>query len=482
MNSARSDLVVIGGGLAGLTAAVKAAELGLRVVVLEAGTADRYLCNSRLAMGFFNVAFSDIWQGKTVLRQAIVAVTSGAADPDLAESLSENIGPALRWLRSRGVRIIVGNWRPGSHAMLAPPAAIGAGLRWPGRGPDQTLRRLESLLLAQGGRVVRGMRASELIMSRERCVGVTAESAQGSREFLASAVLIADGGFQNSTELLREFVTEYPDRLLMRNAGTARGDGLRMARSVGAKIIASNDFYGHVQSADAFRDQRLWPYPYLDSLISAGLLVDANAKRFADEGLGGVFIANAIARQDNAVGPFVIFDQSIWDSRAKDFPLPANPLLATSSATVYRGETLEALAAAVGLPAATLVSTVAEYNAAVSANATHNLIPARSIHTHRAMPIVWPPFFAVPAVAGITYTMGGIAIDRDGRVKRQAGGTIAGLFAAGATTGGHEGGPTVGYTGGLSKALAFGWCAAHAIAKDHMNATAAHAKRQLQTS
>src|SRR5262249_42184253 len=153
------------------------------------------------------------------------AATSGAAEHDLAESLSANVGPALAWLRSRGVRIIVGNWRPGSHAMLAPPAAIGAGLRWPGRGPDQTLRRLESLLLALGGRVARGTRASELIMSRDRCVGVTAHSAQGSHAFLAGAALIADGGFQNSTELLKEFVTEYPDRLFMRNAGTARGDG-----------------------------------------------------------------------------------------------------------------------------------------------------------------------------------------------------------------------------------------------------------------
>jgi len=468
MKSDHFDLVVIGGGLAGLTGAVRASELGLRVAVLETGTEPRYLCNSRLSMGFFNVAFHDIWRGKTVLRRAIEAATLGSAEPDLVETLSENAGNALNWLRGTGARIIVGNWRPGSHAMLAPPAAIGAGLRWPGRGPDQALRRLESILLMRGGRLVRGVRARELIMSDDRCVGVVAEDANGSREVRADAVLIADGGFQNSGELLREFVTECPDRVLMRNAGTARGDGLKMARLAGARIVQSKDFYGHVQSADALRDQRLWPYPYLDNLISAGVLLDANAERFVDEGLGGVFVANVIARQRDPLGALVIFDQEIWAGRARDFPLPANPLLATSSAKIYQGSSLSSLAAAAGLTAETVTRTIAQYNAAVLAQDTQRLSPPRSVHVHRAMPIACPPFFAIPAVAGITYTMGGIAIDGEARVKHRAGGTIRGLFAAGSTTGGHEGGPVLGYTGGLSKALTFGWCAARTIANDRM--------------
>ena len=82
------------------------------------------------------------------------------------------------------------------------------------------------------------------------------------------------------------------------------------------------------------------------------------------------------------------------------------------------------------------------------------------------MPIATPPFYAAPAIAGVTYTMGGIAIDGDARVLRRDGGSIEGLFAAGSATGGHEGGPRVGYTGGLSKALTFGWCAARAIARE----------------
>lgn len=467
MSTAPVDLVVVGGGLAGLAAAVRSSELGLNVIVLEAGAEDRYLCNSRIAMGFFNVAFRDIGQSEEELRRGINAVTLNTADPELVETFVQNVGRALNWLRSLGIRVIPGNWRPGMAAMLTPPAAIGAGLRWPGRGPDQMLRRLEALLIANGGRLIRAARARRLIMCADQCCGVIADTAKGRVEFLAEAVLIADGGFQNSAELIREFITERSDRVLMRNAGTAVGDGMRMALEVGAATIETNNFYGHVQSADALHNRRLWPYPTLDHLISAGILVNAEGKRFVDEGLGGVYVANVMARQTDPLGAVVIFDRYIWNGRARDFPLPANPLLAMCGAKVYRGETLHDLALAANLPINSLSDTIAEYNASVLAERTQLLSPERSYHLHKPIQIVNSPFFATQAVAGVTYTMGGIAIDGKARVKHQAGGVIRNLFAAGSTTGGHEGGPSVGYTGGLSKALTFGWCAAHAIAKHH---------------
>jgi fumarate reductase flavoprotein subunit len=467
-----SNVVVIGGGLAGLVAAVRAAELELRVIVLEAGIEERYLCNSRLAMGFFNVAFRGVDEGEAVLARAIEMATAGTAERDLAQALSRNARPALDWLRSRGVRLIRGSGRVGNSAMLVPPAAIGAGLRWPGRGADQTLRRLEALLIASGGRLLRGVRARELIMVNGRCSGVIADCDGDCWQFMADAVLIADGGFQNSPDLLREFVTPRPDRLLMRNAGTARGDGLLMARAIGAKIAETRDFYGHVQSADAFRNPRLWPYPTLDLIIAAGVLVDAQARRFADEGMGGVFVANAIARQKDPLGSFVIFDRPIWESRARDFPLPVNPLLATCGARIHAAHTLEELATSAGVPSENLIETIAEYNCAVRNNTVHLLDPIRSTELVAAMPIAQSPFFATQAVAGITYTMGGIAVDGDARVKHHAGGTINGLFAAGSATGGHEGGPTCGYTGGLSKALTFGWTAAHTISAERRRAVA----------
>lgn len=75
-----------------------------------------------------------------------------------------------------------------------------------------------------------------------------------------------------------------------------------------------------------------------------------------------------------------------------------------------------------------------------------------------------PPFYAIPLCAGITYTMGGVAIDNQCRVLHNQGYPIEGLFAVGSTTSGHEGGPVAGYTGGLGKALTFGWHAGNRIA------------------
>jgi fumarate reductase flavoprotein subunit len=81
------------------------------------------------------------------------------------------------------------------------------------------------------------------------------------------------------------------------------------------------------------------------------------------------------------------------------------------------------------------------------------------------MPIASAPFHAIPVIAGITYTMGGILIDGEARVLRTDGLVIEGLYAAGSTTGGLEGGPPVGYLGGLAKAGVQGLIAAESIAR-----------------
>ena len=80
------------------------------------------------------------------------------------------------------------------------------------------------------------------------------------------------------------------------------------------------------------------------------------------------------------------------------------------------------------------------------------------------MPIVKPPFYAVPMCTGITYTMGGPKVDEHARVQHRDGHAIEGLFAVGSASGGLEGGPHVGYIGGLIKAFTLGRRAAHFIA------------------
>ena len=117
---------------------------------------------------------------------------------------------------------------------------------------------------------------------------------------------------------------------------------------------------------------------------------------------------------------------------------------------------LAALAETAGLPAPTVTETIRVYNDAVRCNRLTSLSPVRSTRSGVPQPIEMPPFFAIPICAGITNTMGGIAIDGHGRVKRPDGLTISGLYAAGGATGGLEGGGALGYVGGLIKACVFG--------------------------
>ena len=97
-----ADLAVVGAGIAGLTAANRAAELGCRVVVLEKGEDERYFCNSRIATGVLNVAHTDPHSDPHVLRQAIDLDTEGYAAPALADALAGIAGQSMQWLRARG--------------------------------------------------------------------------------------------------------------------------------------------------------------------------------------------------------------------------------------------------------------------------------------------------------------------------------------------------------------------------------------------
>jgi fumarate reductase flavoprotein subunit len=471
MPPAAADVIIVGGGLAGSAAAIRAAELGLKPLVLEQGAEAAYLCNSRITIGVFQVALHDMLGGAESLRAAIDQATRGYVDAKLRDRYAAEAGPALRWLLGHGIRTINAGAATRNLATLAPPVPRQPGLHWAGRAGDVMLRQLSGKLETLGGQLRRGLRARELLMQDGRCVGVIADGVEGTQRFAARAVVLADGGFQANPELLQRFVTQHPDRLLQRNAKTGRGDGLLMAEAIGAALTDMDRFYGHVQARDAMDDPELWPYPTIDFPIAAGIAVDKHGHRFTDEGLAGVSVANAIARLDDPLGAVAIFDQAIWEASGKTYVMSANPFLETTGATFHRAETIETLAAKAGLPAATLSETVARYNAAVASNTLAQLDPPRSADTghvwgSKAQPIRMPPFFAVPLCAGITYTMGGVAIDPDARVQHKNGGAIAGLYAAGGTIGGLEGGPVTGYTGGLAKALTFGKLAAETAARD----------------
>lgn len=451
------DLAVIGGGLSGLTAAVAAAERGLRPLIFERGPDERYACNSRFAGGAFHVAYIDPMSDPDDLVAAINRVTKDEADPDLTNAMAQNAGRTVNWLRDHGVDFSPGP-TPMHKYMVTPHRPMLAGLDWPGHGPDEMIKALTRKLEAAGGTLHRDAEVLELIMEGEACIGLQVRMGGGALiDVTAKSVLIADGGFQGNPHMVGKYIAKRPDLLVQRSAGTATGDGIRLAEAAGAELIFMERFYGHFLAREAMQREGFSPYPQLDQIAAAAIVVDNTGRRFVDEGLGGIYMSNVVSRFDNPASTFTIFDRDIWENGpGVKSVYPANPTIERSGGTVYRAGSPADLARQIGVEPATLTATIEAYNTClIDGSRTAHDIP-RSDHAVPAAPLDTSALMAIPLVVGLTNTMGGIAIDGSMRVKRPDGRPIAGLFAAGGSTGGLEGGGTIGYVGGLIKAAVTG--------------------------
>lgn len=458
------DVAVVGGGIAGMVAAVRCAELGLRVLVLEKGEDERYCCNSRFTGGAFHISFHEIHEPAQSLEAAIRDVTGGFARPGLAAAISTDARLAVAWLKQQGVRFIKAGPDAWRQNFLAPPGLMKPGLNWQGRGGDVMLRTLRARLESLGGRLLLGALAQQLVMRDGVCTGIEIERHGLRRVVPSHNVVLCDGGFQANMRLMREHVSPAPEKLKQRGAATGQGDALCMAVAAGAATSGMDNVYGHLLCQQALADDRLWPYPILDSISGAGIVVDGQGRRFMDEGLGGVYMTNGIARLADPLSATAIFDRAIWEGPATDFILPANPNLVLAGGAIVAAETVEDLAQKLGLPADALRATVDRYNQAVESGAAPQLQPPRTSGSTRPWPIRQAPFLGVRLAAGVTYTMGGIAIDEHGQVLGTDGKPMPGLYASGSATGGLEGGARSGYVGGLTKAAVMSLRLATAIA------------------
>lgn len=463
MSTEQFDVVVVGGGIAGLTAANRAAQQGLKAALLERGTDERYLCNSRYSGGVLHIAMHNVKDPPEKLLEVINDATSGKADRALAMALATTAGRAVDWLREEGAKYIRVGQIVWQQHVLAPPRPITAGLDWKGRGPDVTLRQLVANLEKRGGKMFH-LPAVSLMESNGQCIGIEADDNGTPRQFRSRAVVLADGGFQGNAAMVRSHMQIDSSKVKQRGAGTGVGDGLRMAQALGAQLSELKYFYGHMLARDSFTNDRVWPYPQLDELGTVGIVVNDAGERFVDEGMGGVFVANTIARLANPLSAWAIFDEAIWEGPGRTARIPANPNLQRAGGTIVRAANLQELAAKTGIAGERLGLTVSAYNAAVSKGTLGALSPVRSAHRIAPGAIGKAPFYAVPLCAGMTYTFGGICTDDNGRVLSTRGGPIAGLYAVGATTGGLEGGTGGGYVGGLIKGISFGLRAAEHIA------------------
>ena len=457
------DVVIIGAGIAGMVTAVRAAELGLSVLVLEKSSEDKYMCNTRLSSGVFHCALMTPSSPAEDLERKILSDTQSFAEPAQAKVISTQALNAIRWLQHLGVRFIKGA-QSYYEFILSPPTLFHQNQGWNNKGGDLLLQRLEKQLLALNGRLLRGHQATALSYTPEGHLRIALRpNGQPDEHLNALNVVIADGGFQTNPDLLRESVSPAPEKVFQRNARASLGEGLRMALSLGAKVNTYDGFYGHLLSRDAFHNEHLWPNPWLDAIASAGLLVNERGERFANEGLGGIDLANRVAKLDNPLGAYAVCDERIWRERGHLNMQGPNPKLMQVGATVYKGNSLAELAEQAGIDPQALPRTVDAYNQAVARQELSSLKPSRTQDKSPAFPLLEKPFYIFPVCAGITYTMGGIQINDHAQVLDQERSPLRGLFAVGACTGGLEGGAKTGYVGGLIKSAVMGLEAAQFI-------------------
>jgi fumarate reductase flavoprotein subunit len=460
------DVVSIGGGLSGLVTACRASELGARVAVLEQGSDERYLCSSRYTTGVINVMGQAILCDPATLYDAILAGSGTNADPALARAVADNGKRAIDWLAAQGTRFIqrgLQKDQPGQQ-VLAPPRRLQAGLDWDGRGGDVLMRRLEGHIKERGGIVLRGTKAEAILMEGGACIGVDAVQNGKPERIGARAVVVADGGFPANRDMVARYITPRADRVLCRAGTGAQGDGIRMAEHAGAAIGGFGSFYGHIHHKDAMTNAQLWPYPHLDAVAEVSILVGPDGRRFTDEGLGGVCMANGIAQLSDPLSAYLIIDEAMWQIEPKlTNTVAANPAMVSAGGKLISAPDLESLAARIEVPPAALLETVRQHNASVASGEFTSLAVARSLKKHKPMPIATAPFHAIPLCAGITGTMGGVVIDAHAQAQTSSGAPIPGLYAVGTPVAGLEGGPRAGYVGGLSKAFILGLLAAEHI-------------------
>ena len=453
MESVSSDIVVVGAGLAGFTAAVRASEQGAKVVMIDKSDGEFGDGNILMTSGSLRAGGKSPRTDPAELYNSVM--TEGVGCPDLVKAWSETCRRAIDWLVRSGVTVVENE--PGrtwldqeSEISLAPVYKKDVGRK--------TLTALKRRLGELGGGYQSGVEGQKLLLENGRVCGMIGAKSGGNIELRCRATILATGGFSASKEMVKRYIGPHADQCKLRGSERCTGDGLRIALEIGARAVNLQYFYGHLLSRKAMIDDRFWPYPRLDLFVDEGILVGLNGERFVDEGRGDVALANEVARSEDVRGKVLIFDHQTWEAAKNDSfsssvktPAP-NPWLADHDGDIFFHETIEGLAKAVGVDAAGLSNTLQHYNHAIEAKDFASLPISR---TGRPKPLR-APFCGLKVVPGITFTMGGVSVNGRCEVLDKNEKAIPGLYASGDSIGGLMGGYRGGYTGGLMQAIVTG--------------------------
>jgi tricarballylate dehydrogenase len=458
------DVLVVGGGIAGLSAAIAANEAGASVRLLERAPRAERGGNTRFSNGALRAVYrgiDDIRRLLPDLDAATIAktdfgaypaeryfadigrVTEGRADPMLSRLVVDESFEVLCWLMASGVA-----YDPLWSAQAPPVDGHvtfygGSAVEARGLGPG-LIDALYDSLEQRGVLVSYGARAIALLREGRGVCGASVRTSDGAaRDIEARSVVLASGGFESDVEWRTRYLGPGWDLATVRGTRFNTGDGLRMALEAGAQP------YGQWSGCHAASWARHAP-AYGDVTIAEkfkrddfmhGIFINAAGRRFVDEGadlraLTYAKYGRAVMEQPGSVA-WQIFDAQTVPLLSDDYRDP--------SVAPIRADTIEALAERLtGVAGNAFLETVKAYNAAVRDDVPHD--PSRKDgrgtvglaipKSNWALRIERPPFEAHPVSFGITFTFGGVRIDARTRVIDIEGAAIPGLYAAGEMVGG----------------------------------------------
>lgn len=463
------DVIVVGAGGAGMSAAIRAADAGAKVAIVEAS--DRPGGSTALAGGY--VFASDTSQQKEQgiedspehMAEYILELNGDSIPEDLVRKVSDEAPVALSWLMEIGVEYPAGlissaNGRmtPRTHAPIGMGAKIAERLDFEVSKRDIDVAfnsRVDRLATNDSGEVT-GVYIGDQLIS-------------------AKAVIIACGGVGGDLDLVHQMLPKsrrVGDWLWYVGAETNRGDGLRMSQEAGAQICGKDSGL-FLLTPDFHRDfEVLGP--------GWAILVNSAGKRVVNEDGGYWELSEALEAEDDATG-FYIFDHAQLENAEPD-PRIADAYRAgmislswvaqtlkeqLEKGNIIQGESISELAGTIGVDGESLETTVNRYNAQVEKGTDDDFGKSGG----NLQKISQGPFYAVKVMPALAVVMGaGPAIDEHGRVVSESGSVIPGLYAAGEVTGNVYGKYYVGSGYAIASTIGMGRIAGEEAAAYSVNA------------
>ena len=450
-----ADVIIVGAGGAGLTAAMTAAQQGVSVIVIEKSgvIGGNSLCSQ---MGI-NAAGAKSQEGLPYASAELLtqAQMQWGGRENLVNTYVENSGKAVDWFADTYGIEFTG---PNSDRVDPADPFASVGEDHPSGGDlfmmradadgytaNTLIKVMSQALESQHVTLYVNTEATALTVDENGAVnGVVAKAADGSEvTFTGKAVLLATGGFGQNHEMVVKYRPDLANAITDEMAPTT-GDGIVMAEAIGAKTVdmAEMQLFPHVPVGDTW----LAPFAMPGGFMTTALFVNQDAQRYTTEGFDPS--TEDTLAQEHA---FVIFGESDMNDTLKT--LEARGL-------VKHGDTVEDLAAQLGLDGAALAATIEKWNADCDAGADSQF--ERAPFTLKK---IEGKLYGYAFGVGAHYMMGGVLINEKTQVLDQDENVIPGLYAAGEVTGGFHGTKRVDGSG-TGDAFVFGYVAGNEIAAD----------------